>query len=83
MEKRSRTTNKRLDKSVLVKAACMRVIKQIKINFPNADIAVWTGTQSQKLTSLITSNFVFDEALEILEQDKENLNDQWNRVFND
>lgn len=77
------TTNKRLDKPVLVKVAGMRVVKQFKTNIPNRYFAFWGGAQSQKLTSQTSGNIAFDEALGITEEDKENLDNHWDNVIND
>jgi len=77
------TTNKNLDKPVLVKVAGIRVIKQIKTNTPHRYIAVWAGAQSQKLASQTSGNIAFDEALGITEEDKENLDNHWDSVLND
>lgn len=77
------TTNKRLDKPVLVKVGGIRVVKQIKTKTPHKYFAFWAGAQSQKLTSQTSGNIAFDEALGITEEDKENLDNHWDKVLND
>ncbi len=77
------TTNKRLDKPVLVKVAGIRVIKRIKTNTPHRYIAVWAGAQSQQLASQTSGNIAFDEALGITDEDKKNLDNHWESVLND
>lgn len=77
------TTNKNLDKPVLVKVGGIRVIKQIKTNIPERYFALWAGAQSQNLASRTSGNIAFDEALGISEEDKENLDNHWEDVIND
>jgi hypothetical protein len=77
------TTNKRLDKPVLVKVAGLRAIKQIKTNTPNRYVAVWAGVQSQNLDNQTSGNIAFDEALGITEEDKMKLDNHWDNVLND
>jgi hypothetical protein len=77
------TTNKRLDKPVLVKVGGLRLIKRIKTNTPNRYVAVWGGAQSQNLDNQTSGNIAFDEALGITEEDKMNLDNHWNDVLND
>ncbi len=77
------TTNKRLDKPVLVKVGGIRVIKQIKTNTPNRYVAFWAGAQSQNLDNQTSGNIAFDEALGITAEDKMNLDNHWADVLND
>ena len=77
------TTNKRLDKPVLVKVGGIRVIKRILTNTPDRYVAFWGGAQSQKLDNQTSGNIAFDEALGITEEDKMNLDNHWDDVLND
>ncbi len=71
------TTNKRLDKPVLVKVSGMRLVRRIMTKTPDRFFAVWAGAQFQNLQSRTSGNIPFDEALGITEEDKQALDDYW------
>lgn len=76
------TTNKNLDDPVLVKVSGIRLIMPIKTKIPNRSFAFWGGAQYQKLENRTSGNIGFDEALNISEEDKQNLDNHWNSYTN-
>ena len=80
---RSWTTNKNLDEPVNVNVAGIRVIKRIHTNKKDRFWAIWGGAQFMDLASRTSGNIALDEALGITEEDKQNMENQWNSFTND
>ncbi|UCS94882.1 hypothetical protein KZP23_07685 [Echinicola marina] len=76
------TTNKNLDKPVLVKVSGLRLIRRILTNKENRYFAVWAGVQFQNLDNRSSGNIRLDEALGISEEDKMRLEDHWEMYTN-
>jgi len=76
------TTNDRLDKPVRVEVGGARVVRAIQFNKKDRFIGVWIGAQFQKLDNQTSGSIGFDEALGITEEDKQELDNQWNSFKN-
>lgn len=76
------TTNKNLDRPVLVKVSGIRLIRRILTQKEDRYFAVWGGAQFQNLDSRTSGNIGFDEALGISEEDKQRLDDHWEKYTN-
>ena len=72
------TTNERLDKPVQVHVAGIRVIKRfMSKKRPDRFVAVWAGTQFQRLASRTSGNIPLGEALDIDEGTLDEWDKQW------
>ena len=72
------TTNDRLDKPVKVEVSGLRIIRRVPSANKNRYFAYWGGAQFQKLDSRTSGNIPFDEALGVTEEDKAQMESDWN-----